>query len=475
MGKFNELYKHEVLINEAFSASKSGKAIGLIKRYLEKKLGKMFKTDVQEFKNSFGDQVGIRYAIGDSNKEVRFNWLVSGGSANIDSVDIWSNTATNVPTIHIDTSEISVAKVLPELVSLIRNPVVGDVPVMPESLTRKESVLVEAKVKVGKTTYTSGKEAIVALIHKGHTPDQIEQMTGLNSKAVRYHSNQALKAVKGVKEKPKKDANIEKAEVQVKSVKYADPKIIYDDLESLINLVVSKIQPSLVISGGAGTGKTFTVKTLLKEKGMTRGNDWKLIKGQTTPKGLYASLFLNKDKLIVFDDTDSIWKDKVAVNILKAALDSDDERLISWQSNNSYDPELPPYDELPGLSQYEQQRGYFAEKQMLPNEFEFTGQIIFLTNMAATDLDQAVKNRSYVIDVTLSPDDVVKRVRSIIPGFTIDNFKVTEQDQLEAFEAFKDIAKTNSGYISIRTFIQFLKTKASGVPNWKELALRYST
>tara|TARA_R110001606_G_scaffold392489_1_gene561464 strand:+ start:10667 stop:12091 length:1425 start_codon:yes stop_codon:yes gene_type:complete len=474
MGKFNELYEKQVLISEAFDSAKMGKAVKLIKAYLTKKIGKMYNTDVQEFSNKFGDQVGIRYALSNG-QEIRFNWQSSGGSSAIASIDIWDSSKNPTPKVHIDTSEISVAKFLPELVSVIKNPSPGDVPVMRESITEKDIIISEAKVKIGKVTYASGKEAIVALTHKGHTPDQIQQMTGLTAKGVLYHMKQALKAVPGAKEKVKVDTDTKKAEKQTSEIQYADPEVIYKDLESLINLVVSGIQPSLVISGGAGTGKTFTVKKLLKEKGYTRGNDWKLVKGQTTPKGLYASLFLNRDKLIVFDDTDSIWKDKLAVNILKAALDSDDERLISWQSNNSYDPSLPPYDILPGQTEYEAQRGYFAEKQMLPNEFIFDGEIIFLTNLQAADLDQAVKNRSYVIDVTLSPEDVIKRVESIIPNFTIKDKPVPKADQLEAFEAFKNITKHNSGYISIRTFIQFLKTKSSGAPNWIDLAIKYST
>lgn len=475
MGKFNELYRHQNLMTEAFSAASATKAMKLIKSYLTKKLGKLYKMDVQEFSNKFGEQIGIRYAIGNTAREVRFNWQKSGGSSEIISVDIWDDSKSPKPAIHIDTKDISVVKVLPELVSKIKDPTPGDVSLVAEGLTAKEELISEAKVTVGKKVYSSGKEAITDLHHKGHTPDQIETMTGLSTKVVAHHVRQALKAVGGVPEKVKPSKDEIVAQQQTDKLEYADPKVIYQDLQDLITLVVTGINPSLIITGGAGTGKTFTVKTLLKEAGMTRGNDWKLIKGQTTPKGLYASLFLNKDKLIVFDDTDSIWKDKVAVNILKAALDSDDERLISWQSSNTYDAEFPPYDEMPGLSQYEQQRQYFQEQQKLPNEFLFEGSIIFLSNLHESQLDQAVKNRAYYIDVTLSPDDVVKRVESIIPNFKINDKPVSAKDQWEAFEAFKEITKVNSGYISIRTFIQFLKTKSSGSPRWKELAMKYST
>jgi len=210
---------------------------------------------------------------------------------------------------------------------------------------------------------------------------------------------------------------------------------------------------------------------------LQRGNDWKLIKGQTSPFGLYASLFLNQDKIIVFDDTDAIWKDKVAVNLLKAALDSDDERLISWNSKTTYDPDLPPFDynDYPGMTELEAQRQYFSSDQKLPNEFLFEGKIMFLTNMLSADLDPAVKNRSYVIDINLKPEDIVKRVKSIIPNFEINGKKIPVKDQLEAYEALKELTEVDPRYISIRTFIQFLKTKLSGSPRWKELAMKYTS
>lgn len=45
--------------------------------------------------------------------------------------------------------------------------------------------------------------------------------------------------------------------------------------------------------------------------------------------GLYMALFINRDKLIVFDDCDSVFGNIDSVNILKAALDSYDTRMVS--------------------------------------------------------------------------------------------------------------------------------------------------
>lgn len=478
MGKFANVYYNGLVISEAFSASDMQKAVRLIKNYLQKKIGQFYEVDTQEFKNKFGSQVGIRYAIGNTKREIRFNWLKNAKSAEMTSIDVWGDDNNPVPAIHIDTQDISMARVLPELVQLIMSARPGTVSVSNESVYIEgyESLITEAKAVVDGKTFKSQKDAIVYLVKdKGMSINDIVSTYGFAPNAVKYHAKNSLEAVAGVPETVVQDKSVSDAIKKTKSVEYADPAVIYQDLEDLINLVISGVQPSLVISGGAGTGKTFTVKQLLKAAGMTRGNDYKIIKGQTTPFGLYSSLFLNKNNLIIFDDTDSIWKDKVAVNILKAALDSDEERIISWQSKNTYDPDLPPYEEMQGMTEYEMQRQYFADREKLPNEFLFEGKVIFLTNLRQDQLDQAVKNRSYVIDVTLSPEDVIKRVRSIIPNFTLNGKEISAEIQLEAFEAFKDITKVNSGYISVRTYVQFLKTRSSGSPRWKELALKYST
>ena len=50
--------------------------------------------------------------------------------------------------------------------------------------------------------------------------------------------------------------------------------------------------------------------------------DWAHIKGKASPLSMYTALFKYKNKIIVFDDCDSVFKNKDSVNILKSALDS---------------------------------------------------------------------------------------------------------------------------------------------------------
>jgi len=51
-------------------------------------------------------------------------------------------------------------------------------------------------------------------------------------------------------------------------VEKRDPKVMFKNLERLTKMVGRGIQPSLVITGGAGLGKTYLVKKTLTEMGL---------------------------------------------------------------------------------------------------------------------------------------------------------------------------------------------------------------
>ena len=53
-------------------------------------------------------------------------------------------------------------------------------------------------------------------------------------------------------------------------VEKRDPKVMFNNLERLTKMVGRGIQPSLVITGGAGLGKTYLVKKTLTDMGLRR-------------------------------------------------------------------------------------------------------------------------------------------------------------------------------------------------------------
>ena len=103
----------------------------------------------------------------------------------------------------------------------------------------------------------------------------------------------------------------------------------FDFLKNLTQMVITGITPSLIIVGEGGLGKTHSVKSTIIDANIPETN-YTFIKGYSTARGLYNTLYDHNGKIIIFDDCDSVLDDKVAINILKSALDSYDSREISW-------------------------------------------------------------------------------------------------------------------------------------------------
>lgn len=160
-------------------------------------------------------------------------------------------------------------------------------------------------------------------------------------------------------------------------------------LETFTEMVLNRITASEIVTGEGGLGKTSTVLKMLEKQGLKEDVDYVMIKGYSTPKALYATLWENKDKIVIFDDCDSVLKDPTSVNILKGALDSYEKRTVSWLT-----------------------RGFVDDG--LPGSFEFTGNIIFISNLDAEKIDKAVRSRSITIDLSMTLADKIERMQSIL-------------------------------------------------------------
>jgi hypothetical protein len=233
----------------------------------------------------------------------------------------------------------------------------------------------------------------------------------------------------------------------------------FEFVENLVDMIAQGLTPSAVITGEGGLGKTYTVNKTLVASGLKDLTDlgalevnsvvrkskcFVTVKGYSTAKGLYRTLYENKDSVIVFDDCDSILKDPVATNLLKAALDSYGKRMISWNAES------------------------FRGEDDLPRSFEFTGRVIFISNLAQDSIDQAIRSRSMMVDLTMTEDQKIDRMETIaqsaefLPEFTMSH----KQDALNLIRQLKDDAKE----ISLRTLISVTKIRASGNKNWTGLA-----
>ena len=229
----------------------------------------------------------------------------------------------------------------------------------------------------------------------------------------------------------------------------------FDFVEKLVTMVATGVQPSAVITGEGGLGKTYTVKATLAKCGLedltavmaeaesSCGEGYVMVEGYSTAKGLYRTLFENNGSIIVFDDCDSILKDPTALNILKGALDSYDTRWVSWNSE-------------------------MKESDDLPRTFEFTGSIIFISNMTQDQIDQAIRSRSMMIDLSMTEDQKIDRMEHIaLGGGFLPTYSA--EHKMDALNLLREI-KAEVKEISLRTLISVTKIRAANSDGWKDLA-----
>lgn len=251
-----------------------------------------------------------------------------------------------------------------------------------------------------------------------------------------------------------------KAEALIADKKESKPKMDFpinqrfEFVSQLVEMVASKQTPSCIITGEGGLGKSYTVLNSLQQAGLKDISEFevgstvpnmksfRVVKGFSTAKGLYRILFENQNNIVVFDDCDSILKDPDALNILKGALDSFDKRIITWNTSTDNDN--------------------------LPRFFRFNGGIIFISNMSADKINQALKSRSMNIDLSMTIDQKIDRMEFIMKSemFLPAIPSSYKEDALSVIRDFKSEANE----LSLRTLITVSKIRNSGNANWKDLA-----
>ena len=224
--------------------------------------------------------------------------------------------------------------------------------------------------------------------------------------------------------------------------------------DQLVKMVAKGQTASCVVTGEGGLGKSFTVMKALRDAGLRDVSElpigevipprgcFRVVKGFSTAKGLYRILFENQNSIIVFDDCDSILKDPDALNLLKGALDSYDKRYITWNTSINDDG--------------------------LPRSFEFKGGVVFVSNMAADKISQAIRSRAMNVDLSMTTDQKIERMETIMRSdeFMYDVPMPFKIESLELIRKNKDTASE----ISLRTLINVTKIRNSGNSNWESLA-----
>jgi hypothetical protein len=220
---------------------------------------------------------------------------------------------------------------------------------------------------------------------------------------------------------------------------------------------------AMIVVGPPGVGKSYGVEYELHKSGLLddiagRRRNYEVVKGAMTPIGLYAKLYeySGEGNVLVFDDCDSILLDDVALNVLKAALDSSKKRVIHWNADSSK-----------------------LRNEGVPNKFEFKGAVIFITNLKFDNVRsaklkdhlEALMSRCHYLDLTIDTmRDKLLRIKQIArTGQLFPAYGMSQAQEDEIIDFMTE--KCNKlREVSLRMAIKLADLRRMSQTRWKSIA-----
>ena len=236
----------------------------------------------------------------------------------------------------------------------------------------------------------------------------------------------------------------------------------FEILDEMTSALTKSDIRAMIVTGPPGVGKSYGVEEQLSKSSlfgdMTGAKrKYEVVKGAMTALGLYAKLYEYSDKgnVLVFDDCDSVLMDDLALNILKAALDSGKKRMIYWNAES-----------------------HKLNAEGIPNKFEFKGTACFITNIKFENVRskklqdhlEALQSRCHYLDLTLDTmRDKILRVKQIArKGDLFQDYKFSKEEEDEIIDFMTENCN-KFREVSLRMALKIADLKQIS-PKWKALA-----
>jgi hypothetical protein len=475
-------------------------ALDRIVTYLGKQLGgKLLRVPgTERFSNSKERGEGIRYVLAGRPLALRFNWLSRPGNvAALSSIDVWLGNQRD-PNFNVHVEWDSFAKFLPQLARVLRRPAVGQVlafPVEPTEPALTEAALVEAhhanlapqqvlvdlltRLRRGETFTRAEFSERYGALNVGLYDTIVTQFAGkfnvdkgrLMASPETFKDEVALKRAilaQGdllIVEPGGANEQYEPTPAELELARRVPYKETLENLRGLVNGLLGGAFNALFVTGRGGTGKTQVVEDSLADAGLIEGLGYFKVTGTSSAAGLYALLYRYRDEIILFDDSDGLFNDVDARNLLKAATDTKPRRKLVWNKKASfiYDPDSPDAEE------------HVDDPDMAPRYFNFTGRIIFISNLPLSKLDPdgALRTRAFVIAVEPTDDELLEFMHEVLHAIRLeDGLHLTRAEREQVFEVVRQ--SRHRSELSLRKLVRALNLAASGAPNWKRLVELYA-
>lgn len=211
-------------------------------------------------------------------------------------------------------------------------------------------------------------------------------------------------------------------------------------IERYVDVLLNSDIHLLVISGPPGIGKSSNVLRHITEMGLVEGMHFMYETGYMTPLAMFKSLaksrLLENPKLLIYDDIDSILKNKVSVGILKGALaDVRGTRTVSYQSTKSTDKD---------------------------QTFEFAGKVILILNdVKNSSFIEPLLDRGIYYNIQLRKDELEHHIENNLVSMfpTMDNdAKRMVWDRIKIF--------TGLEHFSLRTIRRAFEMYKNNKDDW---------
>lgn len=226
-----------------------------------------------------------------------------------------------------------------------------------------------------------------------------------------------------------------------------------DMLRMGVRAVTRGYKNSRLITGVPGIGKSFAV---LDELRIEEANYIHITGGIKDAKAFYITLYKHNssDIIIVLDDVNDLIRKRQNVEILRAAVSNDEERIITFADQNMFLME-----------------GY---KSYQP-KMKFKSKVIIITNIPKTKLDPAIVSRTSPIEIIVDKYEIAPFIEANLAEAPPTNVPIEWKHEAWNYIT-KELGLNNIKRLDFRVFedvmlwLRATKDPDSQTKDWKKMA-----